>query len=64
VEELLAGEPQLGRSGVPPTIQDVIEVRLNALPDDSQRVVRIAPSSGGRRSTTCWPTLQACPRSS
>jgi DNA-binding CsgD family transcriptional regulator/tetratricopeptide (TPR) repeat protein len=46
VEELLAGGPQLGRSGVPPTIQDVIEVRLNALPDETQRVVRIAAVVG------------------
>ena len=48
VEELLAGGPQLGRSGVPPTIQDVIEVRLNALPDESQRMVRIAAVVGRR----------------
>ena len=46
VEELLAGGPQLGRSGVPPTIQDVIEVRLSALPDETQRVVRIAAVVG------------------
>jgi DNA-binding CsgD family transcriptional regulator/tetratricopeptide (TPR) repeat protein len=46
VEELLAGGPQVGRGGVPPTIQDVIEVRLNALADDSQRVVRIAAVVG------------------
>src|SRR6185503_11154054 len=46
VEELLAGGPQPGRSGVPPTIQDVIEVRLNALPDETQRVVRIAAVVG------------------
>ena len=46
VEELLAGGPQLRRNGVPPTIQDVIEVRLSALPDETQRVVRIASVVG------------------
>jgi DNA-binding CsgD family transcriptional regulator len=48
VEELMAGGPDLGRPGVPPTIQDVIEVRLTALPEATQRVVRIAAVVGRR----------------
>ena len=46
VEELLAEGRSSDASGIPPTIQDVIEVRLNALPDETQRVVRIAAVVG------------------
>ena len=59
-EELLAAGLD-GRGELPPTLRDALMVRIEALPQDAQEVLRVI-SAGAAWTTRCWPRPRASSR--
>ena len=53
-EELLAAGLD-GRGELPPTLRDALMVRIEALPQDAQEVLRVISAGRSGWTTRCWP---------